>query len=188
VPLRHTLDLPARPTARGEFGDIAGVDVQIGDEAVVIGAFTRGVLDFDGDPGDGQRVIGGAQRHLGEPAVNRRGPPATDFLGPAMLFQRGAAAQIFGHGLVRRWLAGQDEAAAHLMDGLGDRLTGEEIVAPVDRPKLRHRWTVPGQPAFGGVPLTVLLLGSVPRGATNSGGSGRTRVWPGATMEAPRKL
>jgi hypothetical protein len=77
-----------------------------------------------------------------------------------MLFQRGAM-QVFGDGLVRRWLAGQDEAADHPMDGLGDRLAGEEIVAQVDRPKVRHRRTEPGQPAFGGVPLTVLLLRSV---------------------------
>ena len=52
------LDLPARPATRGDFGDIAGVDVQIDDEAVVISPFTRGIEDFDGDPGDGQSVIG----------------------------------------------------------------------------------------------------------------------------------
>ena len=38
------LDLPARPAARGHFGDVAGVDGQIGDEAVVIGSFTLGVM------------------------------------------------------------------------------------------------------------------------------------------------
>ena len=47
------------------------------------------------------------------------------------------------------------------MDGLGDRLTGEEIVAQVDRPKPSHRRTMPGQPAFGGVAFAVLLLGAI---------------------------
>src|SRR5580704_5757350 len=47
------------------------------------------------------------------------------------------------------------------MDGLGDRLTGEEIVAQVDRPKVGHSRAVPGQPAFRGVAFTILLLRAV---------------------------
>ncbi len=77
-----------------------------------------------------------------------------------MLFQRGAM-QVFGYGLVRGWLAGQNETTAHPMDGLRDRLTGEEIVAQVNRPKVCNRWTMPGQPAFGGIAFTILLLRAV---------------------------
>ena len=127
------LDLPARASARGEFGDVAGVDLQIGDETVVVSPLAGGVVDCDGNPGDGQRVISGAQRHFGKPTVNRRGPAAANDLRLAMLFQPGAM-EVFGDSLVRRRLAGQDEGAADPMDGLGDRLTGEEIVAQVDRP------------------------------------------------------
>ena len=40
---------------------------------------------------------------------------------------------------MRRWLAGQNEGATHPMDGLRDRLTGEEMVAQIDRPNLRQK-------------------------------------------------
>jgi hypothetical protein len=33
---------------------------------------------------------------------------------------------------MRRWFAGQDEGAAHLTDGLDDRLTGEKIGRPAE--------------------------------------------------------
>jgi hypothetical protein len=54
---RFVLDLPAREAARGDFGDVAGVDVEIGEEAVVIGPFACAVQDFDGDPGNGRMRV-----------------------------------------------------------------------------------------------------------------------------------
>jgi hypothetical protein len=43
------------------------------------------------------------------------------------------AIQAFGDGLVRRWLARQDEIAPFGLNGLGDGLAGEQIVAEKDR-------------------------------------------------------
>ena len=151
------LDLPAGAAAGGQLGDGVGGHRQIGDEAVVIGALARGVADLDGEPVDHDGVGGGAQRHAGEPAVDGGGALAAFADGLAMLFQLGAM-QVFGDGLVRGRLAGEDEIAAGLLDGGGDRLAGEQVVAEKDRPQMRHRSAMPGQPALGGVALAVLLL------------------------------
>src|SRR5277367_5962246 len=72
--------------------------------------------------------------------------------------------QVLGDSQVRGWLAGEDEVAACVLDGGGDRLAGEQVVAEVDRPQMRQRRRMPTQPAFGGIALAVLLLRPVLRG------------------------
>src|SRR5271168_1737063 len=64
---------------------------------------------------------------------------------------------------MRRWLAGEDEISADLLDGGSDRLAGEQIVAQIDRAQMRDRRTVPRQPALRGVALAILLFRSVLR-------------------------
>jgi hypothetical protein len=68
------------------------------------------------------------------------------------------AGEVFGDGLVRARLAGQDEAAAALLDGLDDRLAGMEVVAEVDRPEAGDAGAVAGQPALGGGALAILFF------------------------------
>src|SRR5580704_4333882 len=65
---------------------------------------------------------------------------------------------------MRGGLAGQDEVAARPLDGGGDWLAGEQVVAEKDRPARRHRRTMPLQPALRGVAFAVLLLRSVAGG------------------------
>jgi len=50
--------------------------------------------------------------------------------------------------LVRRWLAGEDEFPARLLDGFGDGLAGEQIVAEKDRPERLHGRAVTDMPTF----------------------------------------
>ena len=53
------------------------------------------VEDLDGEPVDGDRILGGTQRHRGEPAVDGGGALAAFAGGLAMLLQFGAM-EIFG--------------------------------------------------------------------------------------------
>ena len=57
------LDLPPCAAAGGQFGDGAGGDREIGDEAVVIGSLALGIEDLDGEPVDQDGIVRGAQRH-----------------------------------------------------------------------------------------------------------------------------
>src|SRR5260221_1396701 len=52
------LDLPARPAAGREFGDVIPVDREVGDEAVAVGQLALGVGDLDLQPVDRHGVIG----------------------------------------------------------------------------------------------------------------------------------
>ena len=74
------------------------------------------------------------------------------------MFLQFGAGKIFADGLMRGRLAGEDEIAAGLLDGGGDRLAGEQVVAEEDWPAVRHERAVPGQPALCGVALAILLL------------------------------
>src|SRR5471030_2720592 len=64
---------------------------------------------------------------------------------------------------MRRWLAGEDEVAAGIVDRGGDRLAGKQIVPEIDRPQVSEAGTMPGQPALGGIAFAILLLRSVLR-------------------------
>lgn len=64
---------------------------------------------------------------------------------------------------MRGGLAGQDEVAAAPLDGGGDRLASEEVVAEIDRPVAGDCRSVFGEPALGGIAFAVLLLGAVLR-------------------------
>src|SRR5258708_17040294 len=79
-----------------------------------------------------------------------------------MLFELGTA-EVLGEGFVRRGLAGEDEIAAAGLDGGGDGLTGEEVVAEIDRPIAQEGRAMLGEPALGGAALAVLLLRAVLR-------------------------
>jgi hypothetical protein len=162
IPAFAGTSLPTRPPAGGEFGDGAGGDREIGDEAVVVGSLCLGVEGLDGEPVDRDGILGGAQRHGIEPAVDGGGALAAFADGLAMFLQFGAK-QVFGDGLMRRRLAGEDKIAAGIVDGGGDRLAGEQIVPEIDRPQVSEAGTMPGQPALRGVAFAILLLRSVPR-------------------------
>jgi len=51
-----------------------------------------------------------------------------------------------------------------LLDGFGDGLAGEQIVAEKDRPERLHRRAVTDKPTFRRVALTVLFLRAMLRG------------------------
>ncbi len=151
------LDLPSGTGARGQVGDAVRSDRQVGDEGVVVGALARAAEDFDREPVDGDGIGGAAQWDLGEPAIDAGGLPAALDDGPPVLLEVDAG-EVFGDGLVRVRLAGQDEAASALPDGLDHRLAGVEVVAQVDGPEAGDAGAVAGQPALGGGALAVLLL------------------------------
>jgi hypothetical protein len=110
------LDLPTRPAAGSKLGDGIGRDRKIGDETIVIGSLSLGVKDLDGEPVDQDGVLGGTQRHRVEPAVDGGGSLAAFADSLAMLVQFGAP-QVLGDGLMRRWLAGENEVAPGSPDG-----------------------------------------------------------------------
>src|ERR1035441_11047735 len=85
---------------------------------VVIGPLSLGIESLDGEPVDRDGVVGSAQRHGVEPAVNGGGALATFADGLAMFLEFGAM-QVFRDGLMRRWLAGEDEIAAGVKIGRG---------------------------------------------------------------------
>ena len=100
-----------------------------------------------------------------------------------MLFRRGAM-QVFGDRLMRRRLARQDEVAAHPMDGLGGRLTGEEIVAQVYWPEARHAGPCRANQRFAAF-RSQSCFSAPSWGAMNSGGSGRTWCGPAQRWKRP---
>ena len=174
------LYLPARPAAGGQIGHDAGADREIRDEAVVVGPLSLVVEDLDGEPVDRYGVLGGAQRHCDEPAVDGGGALAALVNGLTILMQFGAM-EIFGDGLMGGGLAGQDEAAAGVLDGGNDGLAGKQVVTEIDWPKMVDRGAVPGQPVAcpcegrGFAALRSQSCFSAPsRGTMNSGGRGRT--------------
>jgi hypothetical protein len=126
------LDLPAGPAAGGKLGDDVSRDGEIGDEAVVVGPLSLVVEGPDGEPVDRDGILCAAQRHCVEPAIDSGGALAAFADGLATLLQFGTV-QVLGDGLVREWLARQDERAAGVGDGRNDRLAGEQIVAENDR-------------------------------------------------------
>src|SRR3954468_9206026 len=180
VALEHVeglvLDLPPGAAARGQFSDTVRGDWQIGDEGIVVGALARTVEDFDGEPGDGNGIGGAAQRNFGEPAVDVSDPFAALANGLTMLLELDAG-EIFSDGLMRAWLAGQDEVAAALLDDAHDRLAGIEIVATIDRPETGDTGLMAGQPALGGGPFAILFFRPVLRRDE----LGRQRQDPGVT-------
>jgi len=50
------------------------------------------------------------------------------------VFLQRHALEIFLDGLVRGWFAGQNEMAAGLLDGFGNGLAGEQVVAEINWP------------------------------------------------------
>lgn len=144
------LDLPAGTAAGRRFGDAAGCDREIRNEAVEVGSLSLGVEDLDGKPVDRDGIAGGAQRHGLKPAIKGGGALATLADGLTVFLQFGAM-EVFGDGLMRRWFAGENEAAAGISDGRDDPLAGKQIVTEIDRPKRSDRGAIPGQPAFRGV-------------------------------------
>ena len=70
------------------------------------------------------------------------------------MFLQFGAMQVLSNRLVRRWLAGEDEVAAGILDGGNDRLAGKQIVTEIDRPEVREAGAVTGQPPFRGVGMT----------------------------------
>ena len=64
---------------------------------------------------------------------------------------------------MRGRFAGQDEIAAGGLDGLGDRLTGHQIVREKHRAQMGQRRTMACQPALHRVALAILLLRPVLR-------------------------
>src|ERR1700722_5172479 len=154
-------DLPPSAAAGGQSGDGVGGDREIGDEAVV-STLAFSVEDLDGEPVDQDGIVRGAQRYGVEPAVDVGRALAAFADGLTMLLQFGAL-QVLGNGLMRSWLAGEDEVAAGILDGGNVRLAGKQIVTEIDRPKAGEGGAVPSQPALGGIAFAILLLRPVLR-------------------------
>jgi len=79
----------------------------------------------------------------------------------AQVFLEFGAGEILGDGLMLGGFACEDEIAASLLDGGGDGLAGEQIVAEKDWPEVGHRRAVPRAPSLRGVAFAILLLGPV---------------------------
>ena len=182
-------DNPRRSAGSGlgwadELTDVVRRHHEIGDETVETGAFAPRVADLDRKPRDRQRVPGIAQRHAGQPAPDRRRAfAAFDTRDPKLFEAR--AIQIFIDGLMRGGPADENEVSALMLDRLGDRLTGEQVITDEDRLQAPYRWRLPRQPAFGGIAFAVLFLRPV-LGHDELGRRGTTRLRPGATRLAPR--
>ena len=132
------LDLPPGAAAGGQFGDGAGRDREIRDEAVVVGTLAFSVEDLDGEPVDQDGIVSGAQRHGVEPAVDG-GRALAAFADGLTMFLQFDALQVLSNRLMRRWLAGEDEVAAGIFDRGDDRLAGKQIVTEIDRPEVSDR-------------------------------------------------
>ena len=151
------LDLPARAAAGGEFGDVVTIDRQVGDEAVAVGQLAGGVGDLDLQPVDREGVGAVAQGHVVEPSVAMDRAVAAVADGLAVLRENDAR-QVLAESGMRLRLAGEQEVSTHRLDRHADGLTGEQIVAEIDRLEMGISWAAGGQPAAGGSRLAVLLL------------------------------
>ena len=180
------LDLPARTTAGGKFGNIVGADRKVGDEAVAISDLALGVDDLDLEPVDEDGIMAAAQGYVADPAVAEDGLflAALDHLLAARKVDPGG---VFGDQRMRRWLADEDEMAADVQHRLAERLAGEQVVAEIDRIKRGVAPSMRGQPALGGGGLAILLLCPVLRG-DECRLSGMTLSCPGATSVAASML
>src|SRR5712691_3267365 len=156
------LDLPARTTAGGKFGNIVGADRKVGDEAVAISDFALGVDDLDLEPVDEDGIIAAAERDVADPAVAEDGLflAALDHL---LVGRKVDPGGVFGDQRMRRWLADEDEMAAELAHGLAEGLAGEQVIAEIDRIEPGVARPVAGQPSLGGSVLAILLFRAVLR-------------------------
>src|SRR3954454_5530368 len=172
------LDLPARPAAGGQVDHRVGTDVEVGDEAVAVGDGAGGVDDLDHQPVDSHGLGVAAQRDVREPAV-----AIVEALAPALdlAAQRRQvdAGEIFLDRLMGRRLAHEQEVPARGPHRLADRLAGE--VAQIDGVQPGVAPAVTLQPAAR---LSQSCLSCPSWGTMNSGSSGTTRLWPGATIVA----
>ena len=108
------------------------------------------------------QALAGAQRHRAEPAIDGGGALAAPHDALAVLLEVDAG-EVLGDGLVRGGLAGEDEVAAGVADGAGERLAGVEVVAEIDRAEAGEGGPMRGEPALGGGALAILLLRPVLR-------------------------
>src|SRR6516225_5319537 len=91
--------------------------------------------------------------------------------------------QVFLDGRMGRRLADEQEMPARRPNRLADRLAGVEIVAEIDgiEPCIARSWAASQRRA---AMLSQSCLSCPSCGTTNSGSSGTTRLWPGATSVA----
>ena len=82
----------------------------------MVGPLSLVVENLDGEPVDRYGVLGGAQRHCDEPAVDGGGALAA-FADCLPIFLQFGAMEIFGDGLMGSRLAGEDDVAAGVLDG-----------------------------------------------------------------------
>src|SRR5271170_971450 len=92
--------------------------------------------------------------------------------------------QIFLDGRMGRRLADEQEMPARRLHRLADRLAGVEVVAEIDGIEPCVARAMGGEPTSRRHALAVLLVVRPSCGTTNSGSSGTTRLWPGATSVA----
>src|SRR4051812_31977974 len=174
------LDLPARPATGGEVDHRVGANLEIGDEAVAVGDGAGGIDDLDHEPVDGQGVSIAAQRNVAQPAV-----AVVEALAPALdragLCRQLDTGEIFLNRLVGRRLAHEQEVPVRCPHRLADRLTGEQVVAQIDRLQPGVAPAMALQPAAR---LSQSCFSWPSWGTMNSGSSGTTRLWSGATTVA----
>jgi len=156
------LDLPARPAARGDFGDISFVHRQAGHPGDGIFDTAVAVENLEPDPVDQRGVLAVAHRNAFDPAITA----GLDRLALADFFLvtlgLGSVDEVVER-LVRAFLAGEDEIVARGRQHCDDGLAGKEIVAEIDGTQRAKPFAVPIVPALDGVALAVLLFRTVLR-------------------------
>jgi len=159
---RLVLDFPPGPATGGKFDDGVGTDGQIGDKVVAIRRLALGIDDLDLEPVDRQRIPAVAQRHAPQPAIAMN-EALLATLNRLLEHRQGGADQVFLDRLVRLRLADEQDVAGGRHNGLADRLSGEQVVAEVDRIERGIALTMGGQPPLCRPILAILLLRPVPR-------------------------
>ena len=183
-------DLPAGSGADGNLGGIGLGDAQAGDEGAFVDDLAFGAGGGEGDEVDRHGVQAVAQGHGIEPAVMDGLALGPEFFGDGEFVRLGTGDEVMER-LVAVGLAGEDEIGAVVGNRLRDGLTGEEIVAEIDRLEASQGRAVGVKPALGGSAFAILLVVPVPGlrrgrlwGSMKTGMSGKVIVWPGATRVA----
>ena len=185
------LDFPSRPAAGDDLGDIVLGDGKAGYPGHGICDLSLGVDNLEADPVDQDCILPVMDRNVLDPAVTEclSGVAPADLL---LVAERLGAVDEVVERFVRGRLAGEDEIVAGVRHHLADGMTGEQIVAEIDRAQRRDPSVVTVEPAFDGVvamnrrfTLSSQSCFSAPSWlTTNSGIRGTTLEWPGATTVA----
>ena len=154
------LDLPSRPAAGDDLGDVVLGYGKAGHPGHGIFDLSLGVQDLETDPVHQYRILAVSDRNGLDPAVAARIRRFAASNSLHVAERLGSVDEVVER-LVRGRLAGEDEIVAGVGHHLADRVAGEQIVAKKDRAQRRDPCVVIVEPAFDGVAFAILFLGSV---------------------------